>query len=457
MVQLYRSFTKALTPLVRLHMLLRRWKGKEDASVAFAERWGVYEHRHRDFGEKNAVWIHAASVGESVSIALPLIHKIVSTWGTTLPVVLSVGTVGAKNAASKRLPPSCKCIYAPVDLPGAVDAFFDFWEPSAAIFTESELWPNLIFTAHERGVPVALVNGKISEKSFYAWNKWAGGRFLVNEMLSNFHSVHCQTEEDRVRFLRLGAKSLNTHVFPSLKLMQQSKEDLVFDVERRVIGNIFDALQIKVCWVAGSTYAEEESLALYVHKLCTVHGIGNSLTIIAPRQIERAQRDVLKKAEFACREKVNIILWSECLNNFEGIKKTLSPERSTVLIVDTLGDLVLFYEYADVALVGGSLVANGVGGHNVAEAALRGCHTFVGKYLEDRASVIDPLVSNGSMVSILKGETLIECANDIFDTIRDHHMRGDPRTRSSPVRFEPSIADSVLNDLARTGVIANRV
>ena len=168
MDSIYRHLSAFLSPIIRLNLYLRRWKGKEDQGNPFYERFGVYRHLNGQRKLRGAVWIHGASVGESLA-SLPLLNLLLSD--NREKVLLTVGTKSAKHAIKDKLPkdPNCVCIYAPVDTPSAVNNFFEYWAPKAGIFLESEIWPNLILNAESRNVPLGIANGRMSSKSFYRW------------------------------------------------------------------------------------------------------------------------------------------------------------------------------------------------------------------------------------------------------------------------------------------------
>eukprot|EP00945_MAST-04E_sp_MAST-4E-sp1_P008581 g8581.t1 len=393
MANLYRRATSLFSPVVRLKLYYRRWKGKEDPGNEFYERLGEYKHLDLQRGHhQGAVWVHGASVGESLA-SLPLVNQLLSNG--TEKVLLTVGTRSAKMAVSSKLPddPNCACIYVPVDTPRAVHKFLEFWAPKAGVFLESEIWPNLILAADGRGIPLGLVNARMSSRSFERWMRFKVSADLIGQLLSKFKSIQCQGEEDQRRFRQLGAANI--------KMLGNLKMEQAVPRKQARLPRGFEQFRARheQCWVAGSTYAEEEDLAIGVHfEYLKKHVSGAArpeedrslLTVVAPRRQERLS-EALERINQTCSAKnntpVDILLWSELVHNApqrvrEGSGSSGSERRSTILVVDSIGELQHFYQYGAIALVGGSLTKhNGVGGHNFVEATRHGLQAFIGPHL----------------------------------------------------------------------------
>ena len=199
----WRLFTRMASPFARLMLRQRAARGKEDWT-RMNERLGVAGVARP---EGRLVWVHGASVGESLS-ALPLIGKL----REDATVLVTSGTVTSAALLGQRLPAGVLHQFVPLDSPGAVARFLDHWRPDAGLFIESDLWPNLILGAHARGVKLALVNARISAASAERW-RWA--KKSVGALLAAFDMVLAQDEDVAERFHSLGAH--NVQVVGSLK------------------------------------------------------------------------------------------------------------------------------------------------------------------------------------------------------------------------------------------------
>ncbi|KAH9101265.1 hypothetical protein LEN26_015779 [Aphanomyces euteiches] len=339
------------------------------------------------------VWIHGASVGECLS-ALPLIKFLTHESGqpTTLPtynVLLTTTTPSARQLLNQRLQsnPTAMCIFAPLDHVTCVNRFLDTWCPSAAIWIESEIWPNLIAETASRQVPMAILNGRMSIQSFDRWNSWFLRRF-AQFLLSQFRLVLCQSPEDLRRFQSLGqadAKYLG---------------DLKFVADKATIDpadllQLQNAIGSRVLWVAASTHEGEEDIVLATHvQLLSSHP--DALLVLIPRHPHRVPAII-----------------RELSAQYPHLKTTTRTQDqvpsadSNVFIVDTMGETQLYYEAASVVFVGGSLVP--IGGHNILEPLRSGCTVLHGPHMTNFTSVVQTLqspdvvqVSSSSLLSTLR-------------------------------------------------------
>ena len=190
---LYRALTILGGPLIGHYLRRRLKRGKEDP-VRFAERLGR-PGLPRPAGP--LVWLHAASVGESLSL-LPLVERLVPR----MAVLVTTGTVTSAKLMAERLPPGAVHQYIPVDRPGFVRAFLDHWRPDLVLWAESDFWPNLLDGIRRRAIPLVLIQGRISPKSFAGWQRARG---FIRHLLSGFSLCLGQTPGDAQRLAALGA------------------------------------------------------------------------------------------------------------------------------------------------------------------------------------------------------------------------------------------------------------
>jgi 3-deoxy-D-manno-octulosonic-acid transferase len=366
--RLYRAATFLLAPVVLTYLGRRCKRGKEDP-LRLAERRGIAA-APRSRGP--LLWIHAASVGEASSV-LGLIERLLVTR-PGLQILLTTGTVASARLMAERLPPQARHQYVPVDLPRSVARFLDHWRPDLALWVESELWPNLVLSTAERAIPMVLLNGRLSARSYRRW-RWCPG--LIRPMLAAFRLCFAQDEEQARRFTRLGAKELALSgdlkaAAPALPADHEELERL-----RREIG-------ARPNWLAASTHAGEEEIAAAVHRLVASRHRG-LLTIIAPRHPARG-------------EGIVAMLRARGLATARRSAREPIAAETAVYLVDTLGELGLFYRLARIAFIGGSLF--GGGGHNPFEAARLGCAVLHGPDMSNCAPMAAALGAAGAAETV---------------------------------------------------------
>ena len=369
-LRLYRTASRAAGPLAEFALQRRLKAGKEDPT-RIDERRGV-AGAQRPAGA--LLWIHGASVGESLSI-LPLVNRL-ATEKTDLNFLVTTGTVTSAKLMSERLPDAAIHQFIPLDHPRFVDSFLEHWRPDAAVFVESEFWPNLILRARQSVRFLGLVNGRVSPKSF---EEWMRKKDTIKYVLSQFDLLVAQDRKNAERLETLSARDVSS--FGNLK---NAADALPSD--ERLLSTLKDQIGARPVWLAASTHPGEEDAVFEAH-LTLKSKYPNLLTLLAPRHPERGE-DVKNLAfEFG--------LVAEQRSHDQPIR-----DETEVYIADTLGELGLFYRISDIAFVGGSLTPKG--GHNPLEPArlqssiLHGPYTFnfVETYSEMRAAGGAALVRN---------------------------------------------------------------
>jgi len=345
-IVIYRAATKLLSPAAPLLLRRRGRMGKEDRDRS-AERLG-HASMARPAGK--LVWVHGASNGECLA-ALPLIEAL-ATKG--IAVLMTSGTVTSAELMHDRLPHGAVHQFVPIDTPGATQRFLAHWRPDAGLFVDSDLWPNLILGAHAQGVKLALVNARISQRSFEGW-RWA--RKTVAALLAAFDVCLAQDDEIAARFRVLGA--------PDVRVVGSLKEDappLPFD--RGKLESLIAAIGNRPVLLAAQTHPGEDETILPAHDILR-RDHPDLLTILVPRHPARgADIAMLCDTRPAVRRAAN---------------GALPAPGTAVYIADTLGELGLFYRLVSFAFVGGTLVP--VGGHNPLEPARLGCAVMAGPHV----------------------------------------------------------------------------
>ncbi|MGF1544062.1 MAG: 3-deoxy-D-manno-octulosonic acid transferase [Parvularculaceae bacterium] len=357
----YRALGGLVGPALPLVLDARRRAGKEDPD-RLAERRGV-AGPSRPAGR--LAWLHGGSVGEALSL-LPLAARLKAARPAT-QILLTTGTVTAARLIAARLPVGAIHQYAPIDRPAYVRRFLDHWRPDAAVFVEAELWPNMVLETRRRARFMALVNARMSPRSFENWRRRARA---ARCLLSAFDVVMAQDEANAARLTGLLRRTVSGEANLKHAAPSPPTDEAAVAAFRAQIGP-------RRAWLAASTHEGEEEAAADVHA-ALVAGFDRLLTIIAPRHPVRA-------------DAVAAMLTARGLAVARrSADHEITPETD-VYLVDALGELELFYRLAPVAFVGGSFVD--VGGHNPLEPARLGSAILVGPHAhnfeDDYAALLD--------------------------------------------------------------------
>ena len=383
MRRLYRALTVLATLAIALYLGHRRRAGKEDPE-RYPERLGVAGAARPD---GRLVWVHGASVGEALA-ALPLIERILEN-NHALHVLVTTGTVTSARLMAERLPPRALHQYAPIDRPDAVRGFLDHWRPDLALWSESEFWPNLLGDAQARGLPMILVNGRMSDRSYKRWKLMRG---VIRPLLGGFALCLAQSERDAERLRGLGANPV--HALGNLKSAAAA-----LPVDQAALDELSTALGSRPVWLAASTHPGEETLAAASHRALE-GGRPGLLTIIAPRHPERGPTIAAVLSDMG----LTVALRSA------GAPIT---ERTDIYLADTLGELGLFYRLAPVALVGGSLVPHG--GQNPLEPARLGCAIVHGPHMANFADFTAAFAAARGALEVADGAGLTAALATLLD------------------------------------------
>lgn len=333
----YRMLAASAGVLFEFILKRRTLQGKEDPSRV-TEKQGFASVARPD---GPLVWLHGASVGESLSM-LPLIESL-SEVRPDIRFLVTTGTLTSAELMAERLPASAFHQFSPLDHPAYWDRFFAHWKPDLAVIIESELWPNMIIESRAHGIPLVLANARLSQQSAQGWGRV--GR-SIKVLLGAFDLVLAQDEKSASRLRALGAHRVETP--GNLKFDAPPLDadgDLLEDLQKQI--------GARPCWVAASTHEGEETLIGRVH-LELQKKFPDLLTILAPRHPTRGAAIADDLAE------LSLTVTQRTQNN------TIA-EGTDIYLADTLGELGLLFQLAPIAFIGGSLVD--VGGHNPLEAA----------------------------------------------------------------------------------------
>jgi len=379
-------------PLVAIRLWLRSRK-----APAYAKRIGERFSYGMPTLQPGGIWVHAVSVGESIAAA-PMIRALLQRY-PQLPITVTCMT----PTGSERIhalfanEPRIQHCYLPYDLPCAAARFLDRVQPKLAVIMETELWPNHIHQCAKRGIPVALANGRLSERSAKGYGRFSK---LTAPMLTEMSLFAVQTEAEAQRFRDLGARPETVEVTGSIKF------DLTIDpqlLQRAAeLRGQWQALERPV-WIAASTHEGEDEVVLNAHRrLLANHP--DALLILVPRHPERFN----SVFELCQRE------------GFATVRRSTGASvdaQTSVLLGDTMGELLFLYALADSAFVGGSLVSNG--GHNLLEPAALAKPVISGPHLFNFLDIAAQLRSAGALAEVDDAEGLATEVQRLFELPRD--------------------------------------
>ncbi|MBN9563105.1 MAG: 3-deoxy-D-manno-octulosonic acid transferase [Alphaproteobacteria bacterium] len=425
LLPLWAGAATIVSPGLRLLLHARVRRGKEIAA-RLPERRGI-DPTPRPAGR--LLWLHAASVGETVSV-FPVLTAL-AEQAPDASVLLTTGTLTSARLLAQRLPElglerRVLHRFAPLDVPRWVARFLDHWRPDAAAFVESELWPNFVAACRARGVPVMLLNARLSERSFARWRRVRGP---ARELLGGFARIEAQSEADAARLRALGARAVS--VPGNLKFAAPPLPCDSAELER-----LREMLRGRPVWLAASTHPGEEAIVLGVHRALAAAHPG-LLTIIAPRHPDRGGQVADEARQFFSsagessppptpshkgrgnRKPPPLVGggWGE--GSLSQRSAGQDPPRGGIWLADTLGELGLLYRLSRIAFIGRSLLAPG-GGQNPLEAARLGCAIAVGPHTGNFVDILQVLEGAGAVAHVPDAAAL---AAWVSDMLRDPDAR----------------------------------
>ena len=380
-LKLYRTITRVSSRAAPIILRHRQRRGKEDGN-RLNERVGITQ-AVRPTGA--LAWFHAASVGETNAI-LPLFDAL-RAHSPELRFLLTTGTVTSAKLASERLHAQDIHQYAPLDTPQYVRRFLRHWHPDLAVLTESEIWPNLIIDAHDEGIPLAIVNGRMSERSYRRWRKNKG---MSVPLLNRIQLILAQNALLTRRFKELGARDVrNTG---NLKI-----DAPMLPVDQNKLGALIEVVGDRPVWMAASTHPGEDEIVLEAHTKLK-RTFPNVLTIIAPRHPERG--------ELIC-ETADAQGLSVARRSHDQL-----PTGSEIYVADTIGELGTFYSIVPVAFIGGSITQKG--GQNPIEAIRFGTSILTGPDQSNFLDAYSALLRNDGAIEVHTADEMATAVQDLI-------------------------------------------
>lgn len=387
---LYRAVTAAGGPLIRGYLDRRRRAGKEDPE-RYRERLGE-PSRPRPHGP--LVWIHAASVGESLSI-LPLVERL-RAERPPLNLLVTTGTVASARLIAGRLAAGAIHQYVPVDRVPWVRRFLDHWRPDLALWVESEFWPNALAELAARRVPAVLLNARISARSFAGWRR---APWLIRRLLATFSLALAQSEDDARRLAALGAANVASPGNLKYAAAPLPADAAALAALRAAVGG-------RPVWLAASTHPGEEAIVADAADRVRA-SLPDALAVVAPRHPARGTEIAALLAPHGAVAR-------------RAAGEAIAPETA-FYVADTMGELGLFYRLATVAFVGGSLVPHG--GQNVLEPARLGAAVVHGPHMANFAAVAHELSAAGGAIAVGDAPSLADTVTRLLTDADERRRR----------------------------------
>jgi 3-deoxy-D-manno-octulosonic-acid transferase len=382
MIITYKVLTTILYPIFFLFLYIRTFFKKEDP-YRFKEKILISHFNVKKESRAKLIWFHAASIGELKSI-IPIIEQL-NTKDNNLNFLITTTTFSSGNLAKIELEKFTNVLhrYFPVDVPFLIDEFLRLWGPNKIFLVDSEIWPNLILSANQLKIPIALINARLTSKSF---NRWMSFPNIAKKIFGMFSLFICSNLETK-KFLD-SLKLKNVFFKGNIKLINEANEDKIKNInENYLLNNKF--------WFAASIHKGEDIFCLKVH-IDLKRKIKEIITIIAPRHIHRT------KEIFNLTKKYN--LNAQILNN----KKDLINKSAEIVIVNYFGALPNYFKYSKSVFIGKSTIKKlkNTSGQNPIEAAKLNCKIYHGPYVYNFKDIYE----------ILKGYNIskeIDNSNDL--------------------------------------------
>lgn len=383
MLALYRGAATVLGPVIDAYLRRRIERGKEDPA-RIAERRGV-AGQPRPPGR--LVWLHAASVGESVAL-LPLVERL-RTDRPDLVLLVTTGTVTSAATMARRLPAGAIHQFVPVDRPAWVRRFLAHWRPDVGIWVESDLWPVLVTEARAAGVRLALVDARMSDGAFRRWQR--AGR-LARPLFAPFELVLASSPAQAARFTALGCGDVR--FVGNLKAAGAAPP-----VDAAASEALSGAIGARPAWLAANTHPGEDAVVLDAHRRLAAKR-PDLLTVLAPRHPDRGAAVANLAAD------AGLSVARRSLGDLPG-------PGTAVYVADTLGEMGALYATLPVTFLAGSLVP--VGGHNPIEPAHAGTALLLGPLMPNNRDAADALIAAGAARAVSDAESIAAAVGALLD------------------------------------------
>lgn len=384
LLKIYNTLIRFLYPIaISRYIEKRKKRGKEDIK-RFNERVG---RPIKPRPEGKLIWMHGASVGESISM-LPLIQRLLEVYPNA-HVMVTTGTLTSAEIMAKRLPERAFHQYLPIENPVFATRFLKHWKPDIALWFESEFWPAMLSCIKRKNIPLILVNGRISNKSFKRWQQFD---FIIKEILECFTLCLGQSDEDEYRLRVLGAK--NTMCLGNLKYA-----GLPLPIDENKKQEIAEQITGRTVWLVSSTHDDEEfKIARFLKDL--QKKVPNLLTFMAPRHPQRGSEI---KQRLQKELGLNVALRSA---------NEKITEKTDVYVADTIGELGIWYDLIPLVFIGGSLIPHG--GQNFIEPSRSRDAVIVGPHMYNFADAMNRAKKADAVIQVNDVLELMETVENLL-------------------------------------------
>lgn len=390
----YTALFYLLIPYILLRLLWRSIKAPE-----YRRRWFERFALYHDQPVQGVIWFHAVSVGEAEAL-FPLLRHLQKQQPAT-PLLVTTTTPTGSARVKAVMKDTVSHVYLPYDLPCVLQRFMKRFKPKMAVIMETEIWPNLFSYCGKYRIPLYIINARLSEKSARGYRKMPE---FIRQALAEVTLIAAQTQADADRFIEIGAAKASVKALGNMKFdVEIPEETIESGLKLREL-----LFRDRFVWLIASTHKDEEAIFLDIYKAIK-QKIPDLLLVIVPRHPERfgdvkalceqhRLRVVMRTSELSCNTDTDIYL------------------------VDTMGELKVFYAAADAAFVGGSMVP--VGGHNILEAAAVGVPVMFGPHMANFKDIAE---------GVLEQQAAIQCRNkaEIIDSLL--HLYNEPAYRDDLV------------------------
>ena len=389
MFLLYRILTLTLFPIFVLIIYLRRFTNKEDKK-RYIEKISVSKPILKE--NKKVFWIHAASIGETNSV-IPIIKKIIET-NNDIFILLTSSTLSSSQLIKKEISNSdnFKHLFFPIDVNFLVHKFLNSWKPNLIIFVDSEIWPNYMLEISKRKIPLMLLNGRITKKTYNRWKKFSS---LSKKIFGLYDLCLSASKESDENLKLLGAK--NVKHLGNIKFCSIVNEK----IEKTHLQSLFKEHKV---WCAASTHPGEEKVLLNTHSNLKKRGL-KIVTILIPRHILNSH-----KIYTACK---SLQLKVQIINNEEDI-----DSNSEILIINSIGQMSKYFSICKNIFMGKSLLKKLIkdGGQNPIEPAKFGCKIYHGPYVSNFLEIYSFLSKKGITKEIVDE---VDLTNNLFEDFKE--------------------------------------
>lgn len=409
-------FTLAV-PLILLRLI---WRGR--SAPAYFKRWNERFALQKVIAPKEPViWIHAVSVGETEASA-PLVESLLLSYPNHRILITTMTPTGSERV-HQRYGDKVRHCYLPYDLPFSVNRFLAQWRPVLGIIMETELWPNLLHYCQQKDIPLVLANARLSARSANSYQRIST---LTRQMLQSFRLIAAQSQDDRQRLIELGANKQHVHAAGNLKFEINLPASAAEQAEalRASWGD-------RPVFIAASTHEGEDEIILNATRRIRA-SIPQLLLILVPRHPERFDRVA------ALSQKAGYKILRRSDNG-------MCTREIQVLVVDTMGELPLFYATCDIAFVGGSLVPTG--GHNVLEPAALGKAVLIGPYHFNFNEISKQFLNANAAIEVHNSEQLADTVINLLQSPQKRAQMGE--TGQQLIKLSQGASQRVMNLIKR--------